>query len=147
MTPFQRILCATDFSQHAAHALDRAVELARSLGSETTIVHVIEPPMLFGPEAANTSLVAEVVKAQREAAETEPSRVVEHARAASVRVESRLHVGMAALTLVQLSRDTDLLVMGTRGRTGLKHLLLGSVAERVVRHAHCPVLVVGMEQN
>lgn len=143
----QRILCPTDFSEYASRALDCSIELARAFGSAIWIVHVLEPPVLFGGELTSSSLVGEVIKVQRERAQTELERAAQQCHTANVRAVAQLEIGYPANVLIQLSNEADLVVVGTHGRTGFQHLVLGSVAERVVRMAKCPVLVVPKQRD
>jgi nucleotide-binding universal stress UspA family protein len=143
MKPIRRILCPTDFSPQADHALDYAIALARSFGATLWLVHVLEPPaILYAADVMSASLVDEALKLQRRNAESDLRLAEERCVAAKVQVATQLECGLPRDVLVGLSKDADLIVMGTRGRTGLRHLVLGSVAERVVRMAHCPVTVV-----
>jgi universal stress protein A len=142
MNRLQRILCPTDFSEYAARALDYSIELAHRFGSGLWLVHVLEPPVLFGAELSSSALLNQVVKVQHERAEAELARAKERCRAADVQAVEQLEIGYPSNVLVELSKDADLIVIGTHGRTGFQRLMLGSVAERVVRLGKCPVLVV-----
>ncbi len=136
------ICCAVDFSKHSRAAFGRAVEFARRLDADLTLLHVCTPAFPG----------AEVVYAQGEpAADLEQGsirprldawlREAAEALGRTVRVE--VLTGNPAREIARFGRSgVDLLVVGTRGPTGLGRLLLGSVAERVVRDATCPVLVV-----
>lgn len=141
---FKRILVATDFSACADAALGAATSLARTMGSALTIVHVQSPlPAYAFAEGAAPDL-ARLEDEQRRWAEDRLERQAETARASGVSVSTALRVGMPADEVVQAARDTgtDLIVVGTHGRTGLNRLLIGSVAERIVRTAPCPVLTM-----
>jgi nucleotide-binding universal stress UspA family protein len=136
---FKQICCAVDFSDHSFAALRRAIELARSLDAELTLVHVFPP--------GYDSSLARAERALGMAEERILGRLGEW-RALAERelgreVRARLLAGSPARELSRhAARGMDLLVVGTRGPTGLGRLLLGSVAERVVRDAPCPVMVV-----
>jgi nucleotide-binding universal stress UspA family protein len=143
----QRILCPTDFSEYASRALDCGIELARSFASAIWIVHILEPPVLFGAELTSSSLVGEVIQVQRERAQTELERAAHFCHTAEIRAVAQLEIGYPGNVLIELSKDADLVVIGTHGRTGFQHLMLGSVAERVVRLAKCPVLVVPKQRD
>jgi nucleotide-binding universal stress UspA family protein len=134
----KKILVPTDFSPFHETALAYATSLARDTGATLLIVHVDEPPLAYGagefyavpatPDAGEQrAMLATVVP-------TDPE----------VHFEHRLLVGDPASEIVQLAADegVDLIVMGTHGRTGLRRLLMGSVAEAVVRRASCPVLTL-----
>lgn len=142
--PLRRILVATDFSQTAALALERAIDLARSHGSEIDLVHVMQPelPALAAPEML--AVPANYEDLLRESCQEGLDRAISRAREAGVTAAARLEVGHAAQTLTDLADqlDVDLILIGTRGNTGFKRLLLGSVAEEVVRTARRPVLTV-----
>ena len=136
---YERILVPTDFSGDADHALEHAVGLARQFQAALTLLHVV---YLYLPASAEAGFPAYMARLRREAdqqMEGPRSRVED----AGVPFEALTEVGVPAERIVELAGDrhADLIVMGTQGRTGLPHLLLGSVAERVVRLAPCPVLV------
>ncbi|HEX5059010.1 MAG TPA: universal stress protein [Kofleriaceae bacterium] len=135
--PFKHPLVPTDFSASAEHALEMAVELAPEA---ITLLHVIELPVATGRTAVpnlERSLDESAMIALAEAA----NRLGGKARGS---ITTRTRIGYpGAQTLAELDddRSIDLVVMGTHGRTGVARALLGSVAEKVVRHARCPVLV------
>jgi nucleotide-binding universal stress UspA family protein len=131
-----KILFPTDFSTSSDAPLAYATALARDMGAVLLIVHVEEPPLAYGggemyygvaePDYESIRRMLENVKP------TDPS----------VPCERRLVTGDPATAIVELAREenVDLIVMGTHGRTGLRRLLMGSIAEAVVRTAPCPVL-------
>lgn len=137
----RRILVPVDFSDCSRKALDYAMSLARQFRSELLLLHVVQPYVPV-PEltAVDTELVLNRMMdaARKELARWRASLEEE------VAVESQLRVGRPEVEIERtiLERNIDLAVLSTHGRTGLKHALLGSTAERVVRHAKCPVLVV-----
>lgn len=146
MTITQSILVATDFSDGAEVGLLKAAELALEVGAKVTVCHVLDPSPL-----AATSLQG-AAKDQ-----LEHGQDIERAiHAALIKIVEQHFVGVEVTkTALILSpsanqgichyaekEDTDLIVIATHGRTGLAHLLIGSVAEKVVRHAPCPVLTV-----
>jgi nucleotide-binding universal stress UspA family protein len=139
---FERIICATDFSDTAEVAWTLAVELARAHQAELVLVHVfIELPVY--PEVAVSS-IQQVWEEQRLWAEQQLAERVEAAAGRGLTVRYLLRTGTAAEEIAQTATDehADLVVVGTHGRTGLNRLMIGSVAERVVRVAPCPVLTV-----
>jgi universal stress protein A len=132
--PIQRILCPVDFSEASAAALAYAERLTRSTGAELVLVHAFDiPASLTYADVENPADPA--VRKQLE------ELPVSFTDVKTVRV---LHAGPPGEVICWLAqhRACDLIVMGTHGRTGLKHLLLGSVAEYVMRHARCPVVTV-----
>ncbi len=145
-----RILVPTDFSQHSRKALDYALFLARRFAAEVEVLHAFEPPSLLGPETLvregdGTMLLSEFL--ERQAEDALETLVAEVKRETGVVVRKRLARAAPAAAVIQAARDGrhDLIVMGTHGRTGLSHLLAGSVAERVVRLAPCPVLTTRVD--
>jgi universal stress protein A len=144
MDLFQRILVPTDFSAPADEAARIAVDLSRRYDASITLVYVYEPPTYALPEsglAFTTTQLDEAFAAFRRLLATTSDRARERG---ATKVETQLSYGFAAREITSLASAGafDLIVMGTHGRTGLSHLLLGSVAERVVQTAHCPVLTV-----
>jgi nucleotide-binding universal stress UspA family protein len=139
-----KLLVATDFSEGADHALDYAIELARPLRAPVLLVHVFEPPLVVTPDGTAT-LPVDLAQLH---ADLEAGLATRAARARDrgiTQVETAIGEGVAWREIVRMARDgrCDLIVTGTHGRSGLAHLLLGSVAEKVVRHADCAVLTVG----
>jgi len=130
------ILFSTDFSTCSDAALHMATSLARDAGAKLVIVHVEEPPMVYGYGAAYYGALDPGAEQQREMLE----RLVPDDP--DVPTEHRLIQGAPAEAIVRVADEesADLIVMGTHGRTGITRVLMGSVAEDVVRHAHCPVL-------
>lgn len=149
MTPFQRILVPTDFSEGAEAALRLSSDLSHRFAAPLTLVYVFEPADYPLP---NGYVVFTSEQFNRVIAELE-QRLAQARRAAldagATEVTTRILRGSAPSEITQLAEEGafDLIVMGTQGRSGLKHLLLGSVAERVMRTAPCPVLTVRRPEN
>lgn len=135
MTGFTHILFATDFSESSELACARAVDLARQCGAKLTVIHAYAEPLMAEGFAYVPDVRPELEAHLARVAEDEPN----------VDVKRVLLVGTPAETIVEYAREheCDLIVIGTHGRTGLLHMLMGSVAETVVRLAECPVMVVG----
>jgi nucleotide-binding universal stress UspA family protein len=135
------ILVPTDFSEGSLGAMRYAMGLSEMLGARVIFLHVVEPPA-YGVELTGTypGIAPEVTRKLAEMLHD----WVEQVRVRGVQVEWHIELGAAfAEILAAVERyRADLIVMGTHGRTGLSHLLLGSVAARVVQHAPCPVLTV-----
>jgi nucleotide-binding universal stress UspA family protein len=141
---YRRILHATDFSTASGPALAEAVRLAREHSAELAILHVLVPPSPFVVDELPSSYLELEASARREA-ERRLAAAVATASNAGVRAQPRLLVGGApADEIVRAARrwPADLIVIGTHGRTGLGRLFMGSVAERVLQRAPCPVLTV-----
>ena len=141
--PFKKILCAVDFSECSFAAMQSSAQLAAESGAALTLVHVWQPPIRTRDSAA---LLADDLHAEFVA---ECNKGLDKARAQALaqgapRVETKLLAGVAWDCLVKEAASDpgyDLIVVGTHGRSGIEHVLVGSVAEKVVRHAPCPVLV------
>lgn len=146
MIQLNRILVPTDFSEFSRPALDYGCAIAARFESELHLLHVVPDPAMLVPEAAAFSV--ESMQDQTDALTAEA-----HTRLAKLPsdgwdngkpVVREVRVGPAFLEIIEYSReqDIDLIVIGTHGRTGLMHVLMGSVAERIVRKSPCPVLTV-----
>ena len=138
---FQRILVPTDFSEASRQALRYATAFAQPCGSEVTLVHVIEPSPY--PEFGYAHIPAKEAGLKRDAHKKLESQCEELVRA-GVKASSLIRSGSAFHEIAEQARDAsaDLIVIATHGRGAIAHAFLGSTAERVVRHAPCPVLVV-----
>jgi universal stress protein A len=141
----QRILVPTDFSGPAKQALQYAIAMADRFGSDVHLLHVIEQPVIPFPEASTSWTLPSTdqreqigVAQQRLIEQIDPKWAADHSATQVVKV------GFAVDEIVKYAKeeDIDLIVLGTHGHTGFAHLLLGSVAEKVVRIATCPVLTV-----
>jgi nucleotide-binding universal stress UspA family protein len=137
---FGKILIAVDSAPIAAHAADVGCELARLAGAEVALIHVIDPELV---NAADTGIQPAVFAAS---AKDEARKLIDAIRLHLPQGNTRefVEIGGAASEIVKAAKDwpADLIVIGSHGRSGLKRALLGSVAEAVMRHAPCPVLVV-----
>ena len=145
MTRYRRILHASDFSPASAPAFASAVAAARKDRAELLLVHVMGPVLPPMGDGYIAPLVYEDLdRAARRQAQRQLDRLVRKARRAGVRVTPLLREGSPADEIARAARSkrADVVVMGTHGRTGLPRLFLGSVAERVVGTAPCPVLTV-----
>jgi nucleotide-binding universal stress UspA family protein len=148
MTPIKKILVATDFSAGAAVAIDQALDLARAFGATVTLLHVYSLPTYVFPDGSTFVAGAEVTARIERDVEDALSRAARDAEQRSgVTVLTRSQIGAPWHEIVSAAADYDLVVMGTHGHTGLRHLLLGSVAEKVVRHAPSPVLTVRVPEE
>jgi nucleotide-binding universal stress UspA family protein len=138
--PYRHVLCPVDLSKPARDALPLAAELARPGGAGITLLHVIELPISYSGD-----LVPDFHRDIDARAAALLDRWTADLKAkVSVPVAQRTRVGRAGAQILRLlddDRSFDLVVMGSHGNTGIARMLLGSVAEKVVRHARCPVLV------
>ena len=140
---FTKILMATDFGPESDVALRSCVSLARQLGASIHLLHVVTDPMLTvnTPELYGIDwegLRNDIVQHSRESLETAAAALRD------LRIATEVVVGSPAETISRRAADigADFIVMGTHGRGGLGHLFMGSVAERVIRLASCPVMTV-----
>ena len=139
---FRRILVPVDFSETSERALDVACDLARAVDGRVELLHVcpVDPRVYpFGwivTEGVERDIQAAAEKALEEWRQRAADRGVD--------TTATVLLGIASETISSVAHDheADLIVMGTRGRTGLEHVVLGSVAERTLRLAPCPVLTV-----
>jgi len=141
---FRNVLVPYDFSRHATQALRVAADLARAEHGRLTVLHAIPllsrvvgvPPGKFPPAVVSSRLAAD----QRRRLEARVARAIGERDA--VRVSCQVVVADPLRAILETARRAIAIVMGTLGRTGLPHLIIGSVAEKVVRHATIPVLTV-----
>jgi nucleotide-binding universal stress UspA family protein len=138
----QHILVPTDFSEYADYALDYAIELAKVLQAHLTVLHVFHlSPLALGE--APPAVLADTLAAMEANAQHQTQMALARVQEAGLQGDSAIVEGIPFQVIINTaeSMDVDLIVMGTHGRTGLTHALMGSVAEKVVRLAPCPVLV------
>jgi nucleotide-binding universal stress UspA family protein len=138
MLPIRVILHPTDFSENSVYAFRLACSLARDYGARLVVLHVAEPPVIVpvdGMAAIPVPIDREQLLIQLRSWQ---------ARETNVRVEHRLAEGDPAAAIVRNAAELgcDVILMGTHGRTGVGRLLMGSVAEQVLRRAPCPVVTV-----
>jgi nucleotide-binding universal stress UspA family protein len=149
MALFGKILVPTDFSASAEEAARTAVALSRCYDASLTFIHVYEPPTYALPESGLSFTTTQLDEAFAAFRFLLTNACVRARERGARKAETQLSYGFAAREITSKAREGafDLIVMGTHGRTGLSHLLLGSVAERVVQAAHCPVLTVRMRDD
>jgi len=148
-----RILAPTDLSKYSGFALEWAAYLAQCMKAELVLLHVLtEEEGKIIEEVIGEGAVVQipkgirqnVVEDRRKKLNDQYEMVVPRDIKASLKVEQMTLIGVPFLEIVKVAKekDVDLIVMGTHGRTGLAHVLIGSVAEKVVHHAHCGVLTI-----
>ncbi|MGH7296698.1 MAG: universal stress protein [Polyangiaceae bacterium] len=140
--PIQHILVPHDFSETAEHALEYALALASRLGAKVTILHTYEV-VSYG-YAEGIAFTADMVRELERAARATLEGVAVRARRKGVEVGVELRQGSPWVEILAFAEQSrpDLIVMGTHGRKGFTRMLLGSVTDRVLRAAPCPVLAV-----
>lgn len=145
MKRVRRIMHPSDFSSASRVAFTRAVEAAKGNRASLVLVHVMTTPVpIVGDGYVSPETWTKLERSMRTHSQRQLGKLVARARAAGVRASSLLLEGSPADRIVRAakSRRADLIVMGTHGRSGLAKFFLGSVAERVVATAPCPVLTV-----
>jgi universal stress protein A len=140
----RQILAPTDFSELSKQAIARAYELAQTFGAKLVLLHVVELPAypveVFLPSAEGTRLLDDLERQAR----LDLAQLLPQAQNDKVEIACQTVVGTPYLKILEVAaaEKVDLIVIATHGRTGLSHLVVGSVAERVVRMAPCPVLTI-----
>ena len=144
MVTVQRILCPTDFSKPSNEAVRVASDLASQFSAELVLLHVLTPFPTLPVDAVMSVDPSFILEKVRENAEQTLELLVQKKVPNGVHPRTKIVQGGAADEIVKTANDehADMIVIATHGNTGLQHLLLGSVAEKVVRHASCPVLTV-----
>jgi universal stress protein A len=142
----KRILVPVDFSSPSMHALDYAIDVARSLAAEVVVLFAVEPIYSITPGDlyAPASELSALMQEQRRQGRDQLAKIEARLKKRRAKLRTVLADGLAYQVIVSVAEKlkTDLIVMATHGRTGLSHLFIGSVAEKVVRSAGCPVLTI-----
>jgi nucleotide-binding universal stress UspA family protein len=143
MTEIKTILVPVDFSEHSDKALEYAIGLAKRFGSKLHVLHAYHVPVpIATPD--QIAIPRDYFTSIREAAAKRLKACGDKIAAEGLKSETHLTEMLPVTAINETAQQVsaDLIVMGTRGLTGLKHVLLGSVAERVIRTAPCPVLAL-----
>lgn len=144
MIELKRILVATDFSKHSQVALQYAAAFAKAFSAEVLLCHVLEKPDFISqlPPVAEDYFPPNLSQIQEQHARVQCEQALATTGLSNARV--LLPHGNPTTEVVQAGKkeNVDLIIVGTHGRTAITHLLLGSVAEKIVRSAECPVLTV-----
>ena len=144
MIEIRRILCPIDFSDHSRRALDQAIAIARWYESTVTVLHVFSPAPVAAVGRPGGLRADGLTPVDRDQLLADTKAFAETESAPGVTIEAVVREGNTATEILEqaTSMQADLLVIGTHGRSGFERLLLGSVAEKVLRKASCPVLTV-----
>lgn len=145
---YKKILIAMDESRHSEEVKKHGIMLAKVLGASVTVLYVVEeiiyvPP---SPYLSPPPITPSLTQSQEEGKKI-VEKVIEKGKEMGVKVTPIITVGHPASEIIEHAKDHDLVVMGTLGRSGIVSLLIGSVAEKVVRHAPVPVLVIRTKEN
>jgi nucleotide-binding universal stress UspA family protein len=146
--PIKRIIVATDFSEGSDAAMERAFTIAKALEASVDLVHVLDTALLTAPASLGAMPLVEPESLMNEIDKRLAERVAQ-ATAAGLVCQSDSLDGYPAKEIVRHAQKTgaDLIVVGTHGRTGVAHVIMGSVAQRVVQRSSCPVLVIPPERR
>ncbi|KAB2881281.1 universal stress protein [bacterium] len=150
MVTIKNIVVPTDFSEAASHALDYALSLAKTFQAKIYLMHVFEPIVYYSDAPMGMPDLIELEQNVRGVAEQSlqsilDKQIKEHeTEFGAIPVETILAQGKPFIEIIQTAKEknADLIVLSTHGRSALEHILLGSVTEKVVRKAHCPVLTI-----
>ena len=139
---YKRILCPVDFSDISKRVLEIAADLAKRFGADLHVIHVFQLPatMLEAVYEDPTDMEEEI----RQRLNDKLNEFVQKTKKPDVKITTGVYEGVPDVEIIKSTRENkaDMIVMGTRGKTGLSHVLLGSVAERVIRNAEVPVMTV-----
>ena len=140
----QRILAPTDFSELSKQGLTSALELAETFGAKLLLLHVVEPPSYPVEGIMPSHLGATLLDDLERQASKDLAQMLSETHGSQVEVTRGVVVGIPYRKIVEVAEEekSDLIVMTTHGRTGLSHLVMGSVTEKIVRSAPCPVLTI-----
>jgi len=146
MFKIHTILCPVDFSDASRKAVQYAKEFASSMGSVVHLLNVVEPRPMAVDITLNYVPLEEDLE---QAAEEDLQVILQEFQLAGLKVESSIEIGNPSDVILDKSKDLDvnLVIMGSHGKKGLSRLIMGSVAETVVRKANCPVLIVKAEER
>lgn len=150
MIDLRRLLVPTDFSEHSRHALVYAVAFAEKFGAKMFVLHILQDLAVYQPDAVTIGPPPTPPLEQLSAAaRTSLERLSAEFRLERFSVQQEVREGSPVEEIVEFAaeKDIDLIVLGTHGRGWLAHVLLGSVAEKVVRKAPCPVLTVRLKER
>jgi nucleotide-binding universal stress UspA family protein len=140
----QKIVVPLDFSKCSERGLRYAIELARSFGARLFLLHIVRLDYRLMADGYALYAAEEIMKSAHETAEKEMRRLVSATDFGKVKFETAIETGSPEIRVCSYAhqKGADIIVTSTHGRTGLQHMLIGSVAEYIVRSAECPVLVV-----
>jgi len=148
MFPFQKILCPTDFSEASLCGLKMASEMAEKFGSEVIIVYVnTSIQHLPSPQVEVSEITFDIAAYEKQVSDQAHANLASVSASifpAGVEPQLEVRIGHPAQEIIAVADEekVDAIFMATHGRTGLKHIVFGSVAERVVSRANCPVLTM-----
>ena len=145
----ERILVPIDFSEPSKKALRYAISFAKHFGAELVVEYVVEPAVYPADFSFGQMGIPNIEKELRERGKQELRRLLEEDIAGQVSAKAVIRTGKPFLEIIDVARDqdVDLIIIATHGHTGVEHIIFGSTAEKVVRKAPCPVLVVRSHEH
>lgn len=135
---FERIILPVDGSASSKKAAKKALYLGKNLGINVMAIHVIDQPYFV----SDPKIISNLDILLRDQAKMYLREIEKLGKKMNVTVETRIFTGTPYAAIVEKAKNTDLIVMGSKGKTDLKRILIGSVSEKVTRHAPCPVMIV-----
>lgn len=142
----KNILVPTDHSEDASAAIEAAVEFAKTFGAKLTLLNAyhVEIPAIYGGFGGDFVIPQDILEPVRQSADASMEKLVKEVAEKGVDVDGRVVMEYPSRAILDVAEalPADLIVMGTRGLTGIKHVLVGSTAERIVRLAQCPVVTI-----
>ena len=145
----KRILVPVDFSEHSKKALNYAIPFARQFNAELSVLYVVEPAIYPADLSFGQVGLPNLEEELRSKGEEDLAELVAGTVPEDVRVAAMVRTGLPFVEIISYARDEniDLIVVATHGHTGVEHILFGSTAEKIVRKAPCPVLVVRADER
>lgn len=142
MIPVKKILLPTDFSDNAQNALIFALELAKKTGAQLELLHCIEEPYNFAPMV--DQIMQQIVQKSEQLFDNIKDDIHKNHRYTGIDVQTSIQTGKSTLTILEEAKKehSDIIVMGTRGRSGVERFLYGSTTAHVVQHSNIPVLII-----
>lgn len=145
MESFKKILIPTDGSEANTEAVKKGLSLARLLGAKAKVLFVVDTSSFI--DLPPDEMVTNVTNYMKNKGEKVLDDIEELADEYGVNIERSVKKGHPAEIIVQDSNESDIIVIGTHGRSGISRLLLGSTAEKVIRHSECPVMVIKIKEE
>jgi nucleotide-binding universal stress UspA family protein len=144
----KKVLVPTDFSENSKAAIRYGCALCEAFDAEMHLLHVMEDPMIYPPMAEGYAPAMDFAELEREV-EQQLQQAVSAEWQQKIKIERVTRRGAPFLEVIRYAKEApvDLIVMGTHGRGAIAHMLLGSVAEKVVRKAPCPVLTIRQPEH
>lgn len=145
MEDFKKILIPTDGSEANNEAVEKGLSLARLMGARATILFVVDTSSFI--DIPPDELVTNITSIMEKQGNEYINEIIEEADELGVETEKKITTGHPAQEIINESENHDMIVIGTHGRSGLSRIFLGSTAEKVVRHAKCPVMLIKIKEE